>query len=123
MSPGSSVRHPTLRPVLPPVTALPSPRSDATAALGGTPAFQVELDAFSGPLDLLLHLLREERLEIADRVLPPAEYFEGPDPEGLLNWSGRRCGGWRCVLASASAADSPRAWSGVLSAVMATSSA
>ena len=66
MSPGSSVRHPTLRPVLPPVTALPSPRSDATAALGGTPAFQVELDAFSGPLDLLLHLLREERLEIAD---------------------------------------------------------
>jgi segregation and condensation protein A len=29
-------------------------------------AFVVELEAFSGPLDLLLHLLREEQLEIAD---------------------------------------------------------
>ena len=28
--------------------------------------FVVELDAFSGPLDLLLHLLREEQLEISD---------------------------------------------------------
>jgi segregation and condensation protein A len=28
--------------------------------------FVVELEAFSGPLDLLLHLLREEQLEIAD---------------------------------------------------------
>lgn len=28
--------------------------------------FVVELDRFSGPLDLLLHLLREEQLEIAD---------------------------------------------------------
>ncbi|MGH7657536.1 MAG: segregation and condensation protein A [Gemmatimonadales bacterium] len=28
--------------------------------------FVVELDAFSGPLDLLLHLLREEQIEIAD---------------------------------------------------------
>ena len=30
------------------------------------PGFVVQLDAFSGPLDLLLHLLREEQLEIAD---------------------------------------------------------
>ncbi len=37
-----------------------------TTALGAGPAFVVELDAFSGPLDLLLHLLREERIEIAD---------------------------------------------------------
>jgi segregation and condensation protein A len=37
-----------------------------TAALGAEPAFVVQLDAFAGPLDLLLHLLREERLEIAD---------------------------------------------------------
>src|SRR5512133_1967215 len=37
-----------------------------TTALGATPAFVVQLDAFSGPLDLLLHLLREEQLEIAD---------------------------------------------------------
>jgi len=35
-------------------------------ALGASSAFVVELDAFSGPLDLLLHLLREEEIEIAD---------------------------------------------------------
>lgn len=41
--------------------------SDApTTALGAGPAFVVELDAFNGPLDLLLHLLREEQMEIAD---------------------------------------------------------
>lgn len=37
-----------------------------TSALGGGVGFVVELEAFSGPLDLLLHLLREEQLEIAD---------------------------------------------------------
>lgn len=37
-----------------------------TTALGGGTGFVVELEAFSGPLDLLLHLLREEQLEIAD---------------------------------------------------------
>ena len=37
-----------------------------TTALGAGPAFMVQLDAYSGPLDLLLHLLREEQLEIAD---------------------------------------------------------
>jgi segregation and condensation protein A len=37
-----------------------------TAALGAEPAFVVQLDAFAGPLDLLLHLLREEQIEIAD---------------------------------------------------------
>ena len=35
-------------------------------ALGTGPGFVVELEAYSGPLDLLLHLLREEQLEIAD---------------------------------------------------------
>jgi segregation and condensation protein A len=30
------------------------------------PGFVVELDAFTGPLDLLLHLLREEQIEISD---------------------------------------------------------
>jgi segregation and condensation protein A len=34
-----------------------------TAVVSG---FVVELEAFSGPLDLLLHLLREEQVEIAD---------------------------------------------------------
>ena len=43
----------------------------ATSAPGESPAglgpgFVVELEAFSGPLDLLLHLLREEQIEIAD---------------------------------------------------------
>ncbi|HET9464136.1 MAG TPA: ScpA family protein [Gemmatimonadales bacterium] len=37
-----------------------------TSAMGAGPGFVVELEAFSGPLDLLLHLLREEQLEIAD---------------------------------------------------------
>jgi segregation and condensation protein A len=37
-----------------------------TSSLGAEPAFVVRLDAFSGPLDLLLHLLREEQIDIAD---------------------------------------------------------
>jgi segregation and condensation protein A len=45
-----------------PVTSPEAP----TTALGAGPGFVVELEAFSGPLDLLLHLLREEQLEIAD---------------------------------------------------------
>jgi segregation and condensation protein A len=42
------------------------PVEGPTSALGAGPGFVVELEAFSGPLDLLLHLLREEQLEIAD---------------------------------------------------------
>lgn len=37
-----------------------------TTALGAGPGFVVELEAYSGPLDLLLHLLREEQIEIAE---------------------------------------------------------
>jgi segregation and condensation protein A len=37
-----------------------------TVALGAEPGFVVQLDAFNGPLDLLLHLLREEQIDIAD---------------------------------------------------------
>lgn len=37
-----------------------------TTALGAEPGFVVQLDQFSGPLDLLLHLLREQQIEIAD---------------------------------------------------------
>jgi segregation and condensation protein A len=44
----------------------PPPLEAPTTALGAGPGFVVELEAFSGPLDLLLHLLREEQLEIAD---------------------------------------------------------
>lgn len=47
----------------PTALTLPEP---PTMALGASPAFVVELEAFSGPLDLLLHLLREEEIEIAD---------------------------------------------------------
>lgn len=43
-----------------------APAEAPTTALGAHSAFVVRLDAFSGPLDLLLHLLREEQLEIAD---------------------------------------------------------
>ncbi len=38
----------------------------SSSVLGMGSGFVVELEAFSGPLDLLLHLLREEQLEIAD---------------------------------------------------------
>ncbi len=37
-----------------------------TLGIAGDAPFVVELEAFTGPLDLLLHLLREEQLEIAD---------------------------------------------------------
>jgi segregation and condensation protein A len=43
-----------------------TPPSAPTSALGAEPGFVVHLDAFSGPLDLLLHLLREEQIDIAD---------------------------------------------------------
>jgi segregation and condensation protein A len=56
-----------------PMTVVGSePISDETgAAVAPLPpdaaaGFVVELDAFTGPLDLLLHLLREEQIEIAD---------------------------------------------------------
>ena len=42
------------------------PPEETTSALGGAPGFLVELESYTGPLDLLLHLLREERLEISD---------------------------------------------------------
>jgi segregation and condensation protein A len=49
------------------LSVMPAPEATApTTALGAGPGFIVELESFSGPLDLLLHLLREEQLEIAD---------------------------------------------------------
>jgi segregation and condensation protein A len=45
-----------------PVVLSPGPPIEPTRSTG----FVVELEAFSGPLDLLLHLLREERIEIAE---------------------------------------------------------
>jgi segregation and condensation protein A len=49
--------------VLGPVILSPGPPIDPVRTPGG---FVVELESFSGPLDLLLHLLREEQIEIAD---------------------------------------------------------
>jgi segregation and condensation protein A len=43
--------------------AMPRPGRDN---LAGTLGFVIKVDAFSGPLDLLLHLLREEQIDIAD---------------------------------------------------------
>ncbi len=49
------------------LTALDEPTSStATPALEADAGFVVQLERFSGPLDLLLHLLREEQIEIAD---------------------------------------------------------
>jgi segregation and condensation protein A len=50
--------------VLPSMTTHP-PLAPALG-IGTGNAFVVELESFTGPLDLLLHLLREEQLEIAD---------------------------------------------------------
>jgi segregation and condensation protein A len=57
-----------------------------TAALGATPAFVVQLDRFNGPLDLLLHLLREQQVEIADiPIAQIADQFLGVIHELGLN--------------------------------------
>src|SRR5437867_5469234 len=54
-----------------PVTGLPDAPDALSTLLPGFAGavgsgFIVQLDAFAGPLDLLLHLLREEQLDIAD---------------------------------------------------------
>ena len=49
-------------------------------------AFVVELDAFSGPLDLLLHLIREQEIDIADiPIARIAGQFQGVIKELGLN--------------------------------------
>ena len=49
-----------------PVKIGPTPSSIEAAAILGSLGFVVRLEAFNGPLDLLLHLLREEQIDIAD---------------------------------------------------------
>ena len=57
-----------------------------TIALGATPGFVVQLDRFNGPLDLLLHLLREQQIEIADiPIAQIADQFLGVIHELGLN--------------------------------------
>lgn len=48
------------------MTSPSAPAQPPTTALGAESGFVVQLDGFSGPLDLLLHLLREEQVEISD---------------------------------------------------------
>ncbi len=55
---------PPLTTTLGPVVLSGGPPIDGS--LGGEGGFVVELEAFAGPLDLLLHLLREEQLDISD---------------------------------------------------------
>src|SRR5690349_13754161 len=55
-----------IAPEAPGASPVPDAPEPPTTALGAAPGFVVQLDAFNGPLDLLLHLLREEQLEIAD---------------------------------------------------------
>jgi segregation and condensation protein A len=65
------------------LSAGPPIESARSADSGG---FVVELEAFSGPLDLLLHLLREEQLEIADiPIARIADQFLGAIHELGLN--------------------------------------
>jgi segregation and condensation protein A len=67
-----------------PVVLAAGPPIDASRA--GATGFVVELEAFSGPLDLLLHLLREEQLEIADiPIARIADQFLGAIHELGLN--------------------------------------
>jgi segregation and condensation protein A len=62
------------------------PLEAPTTALGAGPGFVVQLDAFSGPLDLLLHLLREEQIEIAEiPIARIADQFLGAIHELGLN--------------------------------------
>lgn len=46
--------------------ALTGPSNGASSTLEADSGFVVELDSFTGPLDLLLHLLREDQIDIAD---------------------------------------------------------
>src|SRR5262245_56836208 len=62
VQPGLSVRHRRTLGLYPRMTA----PNGSVPALAGEGGFVVRLDAFNGPLDLLLHLLREEQIDIAD---------------------------------------------------------
>lgn len=48
------------------MTAVDLPVQESPFTLASGTGFVVELESFSGPLDLLLHLLREEQIDIAD---------------------------------------------------------
>lgn len=64
-----TVSAPPASPAAPaaPVSRFPAPPPAVEGVGGGGGGgFVVELEGFTGPLDLLLHLLRDERLDIAD---------------------------------------------------------
>lgn len=52
-------------------TGTPGELADGEFAASGIPAYAVKLPVFEGPLDLLLHLIRQNEVEIAD--IPVAE--------------------------------------------------
>ena len=52
-------------------TGAPGGLSDGEFAAAGIPAYAVKLPVFEGPLDLLLHLIRQNDVEIAE--IPVAE--------------------------------------------------
>jgi len=60
-----SLRRSSAKSQYPAITGHPSDVSFSTV-VGRERPFVVELDAFSGPLDLLLHLIREQEIDIAD---------------------------------------------------------
>lgn len=55
-------------------TGISRPAGEGSAGEGAAPALSVKLDVFEGPLDLLLHLVRENRLDIHD--IPIAKITE-----------------------------------------------
>ena len=88
-----------------------TPPAAPTTALGAEPAFVVQLDAFSGPLDLLLHLLREEQIDIADiPIARIADQFLQRDPRAGAQPGGRLPGdgGPAGAAQGADAAAAPR---------------
>ena len=61
-----TAQAPPAAPLLAAPDAGPAPSASEAAAILGSLGFVVRLEAFNGPLDLLLHLLREEQIDIAD---------------------------------------------------------
>src|SRR6202011_5471449 len=51
------------------VTGYPATGEEATAETGGTAGFQVHLDVFEGPFDLLLALISKHKLDITEVAL------------------------------------------------------
>ena len=72
------------------MNSIAPPQSDATPA---TEPFQIELDRFQGPLDLLLHLIRSQDIDIFDiPIAGITEQFLGALEDGLGDMPIERAG-------------------------------